>query len=66
MIHDEARQGASSNNDSGSHRALKIRAETWAPHFITDMTQQGVWKRGVRHSGRPALPCVRHSLKHFF
>lgn len=63
MIHDEAGQRASSNNESGPRRALKIRAETWAPHFIPDVTQQGVWKRGLRHSWRPALPCVRLSSK---
>lgn len=42
MIHDEAGQRPSLNNEIGSHRALKIRAETWAPHFIPDVTQQGV------------------------
>lgn len=35
---------------TGPCRALKMRAETWAPHFIPDVTQQGAWKTGVRHS----------------
>lgn len=63
-IHDEVGQKASSNNESGPHRALKIRTEAWTPRFIPDVTQQGVWKRWVRHSRRPALPhCARLSSK---
>jgi len=62
MIH-EAGQRTSSNNESGPCRALKIRAEIWTPHLVSDVTQQGVWKRGVRHCWRAALSCVRLSSK---
>lgn len=49
MIHDKAGQNLLQTM-SGPRRAFKIRAETRAPHFMPDVTQQGVWKTEVKHS----------------
>lgn len=62
MIHDKTGQNLLQTMSS-PRRALKIRAETRAPHFMPDVTQQGVWKTEVRHSWRYALPCIMLSPK---